>query len=148
MKYSFSLKDPAQKKRFYNTLTKYAIILGVGLAYMIFVLITDLGIPCIFNKGTEHLFKFVLHIEREGLKCAGCGVSRMIISIVKLDFVSAFKHNPFLFITGPFLLAYLIAEDIKLIITGNDNMGKWQIFLWVECGLAIAYSVLRNIFPI
>ena len=148
MKQIFTLKEPAQKKRLYGVLKKYGIILGIGIAYMIFVLITGWGIPCVFNKGSELIFKYVLHVSREGLQCPGCGISRMIISIVKLDFVSAFKYNPFLFITGPLLLAYCAADEIKYIITGKNNMGKWEIFLWVEGVLAIIYGILRNIFPI
>ena len=72
----------------------------------------------------------------------------MFISLFELDFISAFWHNPFLFITGPFILAYLAFGEVKYIISGNNHMGKWEIFLWVEIVLALAYGVLRNIFTI
>ena len=123
------------KARLREIIKKYAILLGIGLAYLIFVLITGFGIPCIFHLIT-------------GLQCPGCGISRMFVSLAKLDFVSAFKYNSFVFITGPFLLAYVIANEIKYIVTGNNKMGKWEIFLWVESALAIAFGVLRNIFPL
>ena len=122
-----------QKKRLKATLIKYGVIFGIALAYLIFVLCTGLGIPCIFHAITK-------------LECPGCGVTRMLISIVKLDFVSAFWYNPFLFVTGPFLIAYLIACEVKFIKHGNRNMGKWQIFMYVELVLALLYGVLRNIF--
>ena len=123
------------KARLREIIKKYAILLGIGLAYLIFVLIAGFGIPCIFHLIT-------------GLQCPGCGISRMFVSLAKLDFVSAFKYNSFVFITGPFLLAYVIANEIKYIVTGNNKMGKWEIFLWVESALAIAFGVLRNIFPL
>lgn len=122
-----------QKKRLKSTLIKYGVIFGIALAYLIFVLCTGLGIPCVFHAITK-------------LECPGCGVTRMLISIVKLDFVSAFWYNPFLFITGPFLIAYLIACEVKFIKHGNRNMGKWQIFMYVELALALLYGILRNIF--
>lgn len=122
-----------QKKRLKSTLIKYGVIFGIALAYLIFVLCTGLGIPCVFHAITK-------------LECPGCGVTRMLISIVKLDFISAFWYNPFLFVTGPFLIAYLIACELKFIKHGNRNMGKWQIFMYVELALALLYGILRNIF--
>ncbi len=122
-----------QKKRLKSTLIKYGVIFGIALAYLIFVLCTGLGIPCVFHAITK-------------LECPGCGVTRMLISVVKLDFVSAFWYNPFLFLTGPFLIAYLIACEVKFIKHGNRNMGKWQIFMYVELALALLYGILRNIF--
>ena len=143
-----------QKKRLLSTLKSCGIILGIGIIYLLSVTLPIKkgeplwhGIPCVFYEGTEYIFK-LLNIEHEGIKCAGCGLSRMLISLVKLDFVSAFWYNPFLFITGPLLIAYLVAQNIKYIITGKENMGKWQIFLYVEGGLAVIYMILRNFLPI
>ena len=121
--------------RLRKTLLKYAIVLGIALAYLVFVLLTGIGIPCVFYEIT-------------GLKCPGCGISRMFISLAKLDFVSAFKYNSFVFVTGPFILAYFIFSEIKYVVSGSNKMGKWEIFLWVELFLALAFAVLRNIFPI
>ncbi len=118
-----------------KALIKYSIILGIALAYLIFVLCAGFGIPCLFYEIT-------------GLKCPGCGITKMFISLSKLDFVSAFWHNPFLLTTGPFLVTYLACNEVKYVRTGNNRMGKWEIFLWVELVLALAYGVLRNVFPI
>ena len=123
------------EQRLIQTVVKYGIILVIGFAYLVFVLITGLRIPCLFNVLT-------------GLKCTGCGVTRLIVSLFKFDFVAAFWYNPFLFITGPFLLAYLVFCEYRYIKTGNREMGRWEIFIWVELFLAIVYGVLRNILPI
>ena len=148
------LTDPAQKRRLRSTLITYGIVLAIAFIYLLSVTLPLKkgeplwhGIPCVFYEGTEHLFK-LLKIEHEGIKCAGCGLSRMLISMVKLDFVSAFWYNPFLFVTGPLLIAYFVAQNIKFIITGKENMGKWQIFLYIEGGLAVLYMILRNFLPI
>ena len=123
------------KQRFQKTLVKYGIIFCIALAYLIFVLCTGLRIPCVFYVIT-------------GLKCVGCGITRLFVSIARFDFINAFKYNPFIFITGPFLLAYLVFSEIKYIKTGNRQMGKWEIFIWAELALALVYSILRNVFPI
>lgn len=70
----------------------------------------------------------------------------MFASIARLDFAAAFHYNPFLFITGPFLVAYLAASEVKYVLHGNRNMGKWQLFLWIELILLLLYGILRNIF--
>ena len=114
---------------------KYAVILGIAAVYLAFVLWTGSGIPCLFYEMT-------------GLKCPGCGITRMLTSLLHLDVVSAFWHNPFLFVTGPFLIAYLAASEIRYIREGSRRMGKWEILLWVMLVLLIVYGVLRNIFPI
>ena len=72
----------------------------------------------------------------------------MFASLARLDFVSAFKYTPFLFVTGPFLLAYLIVSEAAYVLHGSRHMGKWEIFLWIELVLALAFGILRNIFPI
>lgn len=123
------------KKRFRETVLKYAIILLIGVAYLIFVRCTGIGIPCLFYEIT-------------GLKCVGCGISRMLVSLSRLDFVTAFQYNSFLFITGPFILLYLAICEVRYVFYGSAKMGKWGIFLWVELVLAIVYAVLRNIFSI
>jgi hypothetical protein len=131
------LKDsnPEVSKRFYNIAIKYGIIFGIGLTYLFFVLLSGLRIPCVFYEFT-------------GLKCPGCGITRMIVSLAKLNFTDAFGYNPFLFITGPFILIYLAISEIKYVLCGNRKIGKWEIFIPVELILAIAYGVLRNIYPI
>ena len=148
------LTDPAQKRRLRSTLITYGIVLAIAFIYLLSVTLPIKngeplwhGIPCVFYKGTEYIFK-LLKINHEGIKCAGCGLSRMLISIVKLDFVSAFWYNPFLFVTGPFLILYFAVQNIKFIITGKENMGKWQIFLYIEGGLAVLYMILRIFLPI
>lgn len=130
-----SADDLALKERLKKTGLKYTVILCIGVAYFIFFQCTGVGIPCPFHKIT-------------GLKCPGCGVSRMIVSILRLDLAAAFKYNPFLFITVPFLIAYLVCSEIKYVLQGSGRMGKWETLLYVELVLAIAYWILRNIFPI
>jgi hypothetical protein len=119
-------------RRLRETAVKYSVIFGILLAYLVFVLCTGMGIPCLFNKIT-------------GLKCVGCGISRMLVALVRFDFASAFKHNAFLFVTGPFLIAYIAFSEVRYVLNGSRRMGKYEIFLWVELVLAIAYGVLRNI---
>ena len=120
------------KSRLSKTVKKYAIILAVGVAYLIFTLCTGKGIPCIFYTLT-------------GFECPACGVSRMIVSVVRLDFVDAYHCNPFLFVTAPVILFCLIYSDVRYVISGDGALGKLSIILWVEIALAMLFGVVRNL---
>ena len=130
-----NVTDIDKRLRLRRTAIKYAIIFGIGLCYLVFTLLTGLRIPC-------------LVYELTGIKCPGCGVTRMIVSIVKFDFSSAFRYNPFLFITGPFILAYIFFSELKYVLTGDRLSRKWDAFMLVELALAIVYCILRNFLPI
>ena len=123
------------RERLRKVIRRYLIILGIGLAYLVFVRLAGFGIPCVFYELT-------------GLKCGGCGISRMFIAISKLDFYAAFRYNPCIFVTLPFVLAYFVCNDVKYIRSGKKLSDKWNIFLIVEIVLIVSYGVLRNIFPI
>lgn len=79
--------------------------------------------------------------ELTGLYCPGCGISRMIFSIMKLDFYQAFRFNPLIFIMlGLYLLIKFINIFFKKkkIIIGN----KQSVILLI---IVIMYGILRNI---
>ena len=83
------------KKRAKNVLILFGIIIAVGIIYIVFNSLTGIGIPCVFHLIT-------------GLNCPGCGVSRMIISIINLDFEAAFRYNAALFVLSPVFLILAI----------------------------------------
>lgn len=53
----------------------------IAVAYGLWCKLTGLGIPCYYL--TVH-----------GYECPGCGISRMIFSICRLRFATAFLYNP------------------------------------------------------
>ena len=122
------------KSRLKGVVIKYSAILLVGVAYLVFVLCTGLRIPCPFYEITD-------------LKCPGCGISRMFAALARLDFIAAFKYNPFVFITGPLLVTYLVLCETEYVKHGSESAKRWNAFLYAELFLALAYGVLRNVFP-
>lgn len=87
-------------------------------------------IPCIFHKIT-------------GLYCPGCGITRMLISIINLNYYQAFRYNPLMFILLPFFIIYYILYYIywlknkKLVI----NNKIWYTLLII----IIFYGIIRNL---
>lgn len=122
------------KKRALAELKKTIPVLIAGLIYYIWLCVTDIYIPCIFRKIT-------------GFKCPGCGITRMILSFVKLDFVDAFSANPFLFVVLPVMIVIYINNKIFYIRSGKQKEhGKF--YKTMETLLLVAvvlFGIVRNI---
>ena len=73
------------KERLKKLLIKAGITIAVGIGYYFFVRLTGLAIPCVIYLIT-------------GKYCPGCGVTRMILALGRLDIAAAFSHNALLFI--------------------------------------------------
>ena len=113
-------------------LKRNLIILAIGLAYVLWVRATGIGIPCLFYTVT-------------GLKCPGCGISRMLLSLLRLDFRAAFHYNPFLLLTSPILVFLLIESDLQYLRNERKKTLLGQILLWGELVGLLAYGIIRNI---
>ena len=75
-----------------------------------------------------------------GLYCPGCGVTRMIFSIMKLDFYGAFRYNPLLFMLSILYIIFVIERVIRKKDYKIPN--KVAIVLLV---VLILYAIARNI---
>lgn len=121
------------KERLHEEIKKLIALLVIGFLYLLFVLATGVRIPCIFNLVT-------------GLQCPACGITRMLVSVSKLDFISAFHYNPVLFVTLPVILGCLINERITYIRKGYNKLNPFcSFFLWLETAILIIYGIIRNI---
>lgn len=122
-----------QTARLKGVLKSAVIILAIGIIYYLFVKITHLGIPCVFNLVT-------------GLHCPGCGISRMFISLASLNFKAAFQYNAYVMSVGPIAAIFVLRHYIIYILKGNQKSDKLEtVLLVIALILAIAFGVLRNI---
>lgn len=122
------------KKRLISELKKHILIFAAGIAYFIWVCTTNIYIPCIFNKIT-------------GLKCPGCGITHMIISVCRFDFLQAFQANPFLFVVLPVMVTFYIVNKVHYIYKGTKiKRGKIISCLeYILLALTILFWIGRNI---
>lgn len=106
------------------------VVLGLGLLYAVWLLLSGPGIPCPFRKVT-------------GWLCPGCGITTLILCLLKLDFTGAFAANPFLFVTGPFLAAGFLYIEWKK--QKGKPQGKWIELLFFIYGIFLCiFGILRN----
>ncbi|MDE7432393.1 MAG: DUF2752 domain-containing protein, partial [Lachnospiraceae bacterium] len=101
------------KKRALTVFMYIISILVIGILYGIFVIKTGLGLPCIFHYVT-------------GLKCPGCGVSRMCMSLMRFDIFSAYHYNRVLFILSPVLMIVFAYQIYKYVRYDETKLTKVQ----------------------
>lgn len=121
------------KRRAEKVILKGAVIIGFGCAYFVWLSLTGLGIPCLFHLVT-------------GLKCPGCGVTRMLASLLRFDLAGAFAHNAVLLCMLPLLLFLASLSLIRYIRIGSRVMTRAENALILLCAaVLIAWGVLRNL---
>ena len=109
--------DEQEKNRAILILKKIAIVLSVCILYVVFVKITGVGIPCLIKAVT-------------GKYCPGCGISRMFLAMLELDFKKAFAYNPLLMVLLPFCIFFGVRRGIIYIKSGNKESDlSEQIFI-------------------
>lgn len=109
----------------------YGGILSVGLGYLILTSVMHIDIPCFYFATT-------------GFLCPGCGVTRMFLSLARLDFAEAFSYNPVVFV-----LLILWNGIALLCFCGKTAFVKDKRFLYTVLGLSIAalliFGFVRNL---
>lgn len=123
------------KERLYKTLKPIFLILLLGIVYVVLIYTTDFRIPCPFRYVT-------------GLDCPGCGVSRVILSYLKLDFKTAFYTNPVITVILPILFVDFIYHKYHYVVHNNRKpFNKLEnISMYVMIGSLILYAVIKNIY--
>ena len=121
------------KSRLYQIMKKGAVLLAVGCASFVLYVTTGIGLPCVFHEIT-------------GLDCPGCGVSRMLVSLARLDFRAAFEYNAVLLCLTPALLALLAVSLVRYVRTGSRKMSRPETAaMWVITVILLAWGVIRNL---
>lgn len=110
-----------------------AVILLIGFIYAIWCITTHLYIPCVFHLIT-------------GLKCPGCGVTGMMVSLIRFDFTEAFRCNAALMILLPFAVFFAVRRMIIYVKYGHTLYQKWEnISIWICIILLILFAIIRNL---
>ena len=74
--------------------------------------------------------------------CPGCGITRMIFSLINLEFVQAFRYNPLVFIL---LFSYIIFLIIKLFFKFKLSNKQKNIIAYTLLSIVIIFGILRNL---
>ena len=107
------------------------ILLTVGAAYAVFVILTKKSIPCLFHSLT-------------GLKCPGCGVSRMFLALFRLDVKSAFIANGAILCLLPLMAATAARLVYVYIRYGTVRDKAAEISVWLMITVLLVFGIIRN----
>ena len=122
-----------QKRRLVRLAGFLSAVLACGLAYAGLCTALGFALPCLFFTAT-------------GLQCPGCGVTRMCLNLLRLDFGAAWRYNPGLLALAPALavLAFLTARQYVRI--GTLTPTRFANALTVFCIVwLLVWGVWRNI---
>lgn len=121
------------KRRALKVILILSALLVGGLIYAILWRVLGIGLPCVFYTTT-------------GLQCPGCGVSRMCLSLLKLDFKGAFSANPALLCLLPVLLAIGTDACVRYVRTGRCRTKGWStVLVWISTAILLVFGIIRNI---
>ncbi len=121
------------KSRLKRLLLQAGLILVIGLAYAVFVGLTGLSIPCPVRALT-------------GLLCPGCGVTRLCMALLRLDFAAAWDANPVLLLLLPVLAALLARQAARYVKSGRSALSRGESALvWGMAAVLLLWGVARNL---
>lgn len=110
-----------------------AVVIFVGLIYGYIIIPMGFHIPC--------LFRLIYNI-----RCPGCGLTRMCLSILHGNFIKAIKYNIGLVIISPIILYIVCKQIYNYINDSNEPLNKWLITSTLI--YLIAWTIVRNILNI
>lgn len=107
------------------------ILISFLIIYFILSELLDVGIPCLFYEIT-------------GYYCPGCGITRLLFSLLKLDFYQAFRYNPLIFILIIITVIYWLVKFIlKKFMNISIEIPNYVYYILLV--IVIIFGILRNI---
>lgn len=124
------------KKRLLKLIIGGIAVVVIGLLYAILGNLIGHYVPCLFHEVT-------------GLKCPGCGMTRMCRALLELDFKSAFYYNKAVFLLLPYFCFLTYRYGVRYIKEGTFRVSKKdEKGLWLVIAVLVSYSIIRNIVPL
>ncbi len=131
---STKFTENTAQSRLKSLVLRGILLVFLGLCYAVYLWCGGYGIPCPLEY-------------RTGLQCPGCGVTRMSLALLKLEFKSAFMANPLLFSMIPVAIWRGIAFSIRYVQTGDDKANRIDnVLLNLTIILSVIWFVVRNWF--
>ncbi len=128
--------------------TYFYTIISIFKRHFFLHLFLFIGFLCFILSGLG-LFSIPCPIHLVfGIWCPGCGITRMIHSLLSFHFYQAFRYNSFLFLSIPFFLFFFL--NAMICVYTNQVPFFYRIPRWIYYSyiiLLFLFMILRNLFP-
>ncbi len=122
-----------QRARLRRLLVGVAALLALGFAYAAYLQFGGVPIPCVFHEIT-------------GLKCPGCGVTRMCMALLQGKVSAAFAANPAVFLFLPLIVVEGGICAWRYVKTGEVRLTRFEnAAIWVLIVVLVLFAVARNL---
>lgn len=121
------------KQRLTQLLKMMAPVVIAG-AILLSLAVMGYGIPCVFRTVT-------------GIDCPGCGATRMVLALLRLDFAQAIAYNPMLFFAVVILAPVWAVSVIGYLRTGKWRYARWQNAIFVGLVIVVFGAWLIRTLP-
>ena len=123
----------SSKQRLCHLLRDVCLVALLGGVYALICFHFGVGLPCPF-----YLFT--------GLQCPGCGVSRLCLSLLRLDFAGAWAANPVILLLLPFGVLLAVRLAVRYVRNGTRRLTKAEtVLVYAACVCLLIFGVLRNL---
>lgn len=132
----FNLSSSNINGRIVRVMMWFAIIIIICILHVFLKSNFGIAIPCVFRELT-------------GFYCPGCGVTRMLESIAKLNLYQAFRYNVLVMTLMPLFIVCGVNSIYCYIIGKSSTIyNKIPNKVWVTLlVVALLFGILRNIEP-
>ena len=122
------------KRGIINRLTLWLTVVGIIGIFFVLIFYSKMR----FGIGVRCPFYYELAYE-----CPGCGGTRMLVSLMKMDFYQAFRFNAFLTLTLPSVIIIYLYQSYTYIRYNKILSWLYKYVLAYVIAWAI-FTVLRN----
>ena len=125
-------KNLDKKQKIIQVVLFTLAIFIIGVVMYVLYTKFDIGFHCVFRSIT-------------GLRCPGCGNTHVVVSLLKLDILTAFKYNLLFPIEFGYIAYVYVCWAIKH-ITGKRC--EYPVIDIICLGIILAWFIVRNILGI
>lgn len=130
---STNTPTPSETQRRRQVIRFLAAVLACGLCYAGLCIVLKFVVPCPFYTVT-------------GLQCPGCGISRMCLSLLRLDVGAAWRYNAGLFALSPALAVLAVLTARRYIVHGTLTPTRPMRALTLFCIVwMLGWGIVRNL---
>lgn len=123
------------KKRLLHTIIIFSIFFLLAWL-LLFVTKSDMPSICLIRRLT-------------GLKCPGCGMSRALLALIRLDISAAIGHNLLVLPILLYIVYVLVCASISYIKSGKVSLFPKPEWLNISfLAVLVIFTVIRNIIKI